>query len=244
MGMSRTGVSDVLVVSWLVTSNSRMIGLAPCQSCLSAASARWTECCVRSQVTCSQNGSGTIRKMRSLATPPGVGFEVERSLSRLIGGGRIGAGFGATAGTGGSAVRGAGLGGAATGFAAAAAALAGGLRDPLVGLAACVPLVPLPDGLGTATGLVTFAALLAAGLRIGLEAVLIGRGVGLAALAAARSLAALAAARVRALTSSSFFMESQPRMFLRRAMLARSCLDRSFSEPAVVIVRPLPRVLG
>ena len=49
MMMSLTGVSDVLVVSWLVTSNSRMISRAPCQSCRSAASARWTECGESSQ---------------------------------------------------------------------------------------------------------------------------------------------------------------------------------------------------
>ena len=41
--MSRTGVSEVLVVSWLVTSERRMISRAPYQSCLSAASARCTE---------------------------------------------------------------------------------------------------------------------------------------------------------------------------------------------------------
>src|SRR4051794_2777701 len=90
--MSRTGVSDVLVVSFEVTSNSRMIGLAPCQSCRSAASARCTDWCVSSQVACSQYGSGTIRKMRSFETTPPPGLAVDRSFSRLIGGG-------ATAGT-------------------------------------------------------------------------------------------------------------------------------------------------
>src|SRR5438094_554915 len=128
MKMSRIGVSDVLVVSWLVTSNSRMTGLAPCQSCLSAASARWTECCVNSQTACSQNGSGTIRKMRSLATPPVGTFVVERSLSRLMGGATIGVGFGAKAGTDGLAATGAGLTigltiGLTAGFAGAGAAV-------------------------------------------------------------------------------------------------------------------------
>src|SRR5262245_30488279 len=69
-GMSRIGVSEVLVVSRLVTSESRMMSLAPYQSCLSAASARWTDWAEMSHITCSQYGSLTARMMRSLACGP------------------------------------------------------------------------------------------------------------------------------------------------------------------------------
>src|SRR5438067_6503450 len=211
MKMSRIGASDVLVVSVEVTSKRRMIGRAPCQSCLRAASARWTDCWVRSHVACSQNGSGTIRKMRSLATVPGAGgLPEEMSFSRLIGG---------SGGSGRDAMAGCGMG---TGLAAAggagfgAAAAGTGLAGPLVGavgaLGGCVPLpltagfatgVAFTDGtttgLAAGAGLVTFAALLAAGF---------GAGLAGAVRAAALALAAFARARVSALTSSSFFMDS------------------------------------
>src|SRR5437870_3870170 len=120
--MSRTGVSDVLVVSVEVTSNNRMIGRAPCQSWRSAASARCTDWCVSSQVACSQYGSGTIRKMRSLVKPPmAVVLPPERSFSmgmvetygNRVGctgdlGGRAAAGFEAAAGAFDGAAEGAG----------------------------------------------------------------------------------------------------------------------------------------
>src|SRR5579885_1924480 len=90
--MSRSGASDVLVVSWEVTSNTRMIGLAPCQSWPRAASARWTDWTDSSQMACSQNGSGAVMTIRSLTTVPLAAFE-ERSLSAgMVGSGRGAAG--------------------------------------------------------------------------------------------------------------------------------------------------------
>src|SRR4051794_30961098 len=70
MSTSRTTPSAVLVVSWLLTSHTRRIGLAPCQSWPSAASARWTDWWVSSQNTCSQYGSRTTTTIRSFECPP------------------------------------------------------------------------------------------------------------------------------------------------------------------------------
>src|SRR5437870_4984908 len=67
---SRTTPSAVLVVSWALTSHTRRIGRAPCQSWPSAASARWTDWWVSSQKTCSQYGSRTTTTIRSFACPP------------------------------------------------------------------------------------------------------------------------------------------------------------------------------
>src|SRR3954451_20033551 len=78
--MSRSGASDVLVVSVADTSKSRIIGLAPGQSCPSAASARCTDWTDSSQNACSQNGSGAVRTMRSFTTPV-LSPLTERSLS-------------------------------------------------------------------------------------------------------------------------------------------------------------------
>src|SRR5438067_7424761 len=78
MTMPRTGASDVLVVSCEVTSNSRSTGLAPCQSCPSAASARCTAWSDNSQQACSQNGSDTINQIWSLTGPAVRGFLDER----------------------------------------------------------------------------------------------------------------------------------------------------------------------
>src|SRR5690348_7341549 len=88
--MSRSGASDVLVVSCEVTSKSRMIGLAPCQSWPKAASARWTDCSDSSQKACSQYGSGAVTTIRCLTWLPLAGFD-DRSLS----GGMPGSGGGA-----------------------------------------------------------------------------------------------------------------------------------------------------
>src|SRR5687767_5749933 len=112
--MSRTGVSDVLVVSRLVTSNSRMMSRAPCQSCLSAASARWIECGDSSQYACSQYGFDTASRIRSFV----IGADDRAGASF--------AGAGADFGTSGLVTD--GLTGAAAGFtrgfvAAAAAGL-------------------------------------------------------------------------------------------------------------------------
>src|SRR5437763_900198 len=82
--MSRSGASDVLVVSCEVTSKSRMIGLAPGQSWPSAASARWTDWTDSSQKACSQNGSGAVRTIRSFTTPP-LGPFAETPLSAGMG---------------------------------------------------------------------------------------------------------------------------------------------------------------
>ena len=49
MSMSLTIASDVLVVSAALTSKTRRIGLAVCQSWPSAASARWIDWCDNSQ---------------------------------------------------------------------------------------------------------------------------------------------------------------------------------------------------
>src|SRR5262249_22868240 len=69
---------------WLVTSDSRMMSRAPYQSCLSAASARCTDWVVSSQMTCSQCGSGTAMKMRSLVGPVGTGFGASLGRSRFV----------------------------------------------------------------------------------------------------------------------------------------------------------------
>src|SRR5262245_12687218 len=67
-----------------------MMSFAPYQSCLSAASARWTEWADRSHMTWSQYGSMTARKMRSF-----VGVPESRGGSSLMvcaAGGAAGAG--------------------------------------------------------------------------------------------------------------------------------------------------------
>src|SRR5262245_1748391 len=87
-GISRIGVSEVLVVSWLVTSERRTMSLAPYQSCLRAASARWIEWAERSHITWSQYGSFTARIMRSL-----VGVPDGRAGSSLMGAGDAADGF-------------------------------------------------------------------------------------------------------------------------------------------------------
>src|SRR5918994_3383605 len=92
--MSRSGRSDVLVVSVEVTSKSRMIGRAPCQSWPMAASARWTDWRDNSQKACSQNGSGAVMTIRSLIGPPLLLVFEDRSLSAAITNSYRGAGFG------------------------------------------------------------------------------------------------------------------------------------------------------
>ena len=80
--MSRSGASDVLVVSCEVTSNSRKIGRAPCQSGPRADSARSTLAWLTSHTAWIQNGSGTISTRRSLVRP---GLDrVVRSFSGAI----------------------------------------------------------------------------------------------------------------------------------------------------------------
>ena len=75
------------MVSALVTSERRMISRAPYQSCLRAASARWTEWADRSHITWSQYGSLTARMMRSLAS----GLLTGRGVNTGAGGGALAA---------------------------------------------------------------------------------------------------------------------------------------------------------
>src|SRR3954469_811340 len=130
MSTSRTTPSAVLVVSWLLTSHTRRIGLAPCQSWPRAASARWTDWWVNSQKTCSQYGSRTTTTTRSLACPPW-----------RCRGGRP---FGSTAGAGSAFL--------SAFFFAAGAGTGAGAGLPL---AWCLPL---SDGAGTGAAPLAFGA--------------------------------------------------------------------------------------
>src|SRR5689334_5305317 len=130
--MSRTGASDVLVVSWLVTSNSRMIGLAPYQSDPRAASARWTDWTDSSQKACSQYGSGAVSRMRSLTTPV-LAVLADRSLSvGMAGSGRGGAAGGAAGLTDFGSGLAAGFGGGVGALAAGAVGLGAGFAGAVV----------------------------------------------------------------------------------------------------------------
>src|SRR6476646_953715 len=132
MSTSRTTPSAVLVVSWALTSQTRRIGRAPCQSWPRAASARWTDWWVSSQKTCSQYGSRTTTTIRSLACPP-CRWRGGRPLRSTAGAGSA--------------------------FLASAFFLATGATGAVgLPLAWCLPL---SDGAGTAAGLALGAAALA-----------------------------------------------------------------------------------
>src|SRR6266536_373880 len=119
--MSRSGASDVLVVSWEVTSNSRMIGFDPGQSWPSAASARCTDWTDSSQKAWSQNGSGAVRTMRSFTAPPLLPF-ADRSLSAgMAASTRTDDGILTTGFAAGSSIRAGGFGGRAAGLTGAGA---------------------------------------------------------------------------------------------------------------------------